>query len=88
MTLQRLVLTFAPREGVEIRALYHTKQGPNPGTKARRREATELARNGLTRALQALEGGVECVGTSGFTTREDVLLATVSSDSDKLVKGD
>ena len=56
MTLQRLVLTFTPREGVEIRALYHTKQGPNPGTKARRREASGLARDGLTRALQALQG--------------------------------
>jgi hypothetical protein len=42
MTLPRLMLTFN-REGVEIRALYRTKQGPNPGTKARRREITEIA---------------------------------------------
>ena len=29
----------------------------------------------------------ECVGTSEFTTREDVLLATASPDANKLVKG-
>ena len=86
MSLQRLVLTFKP-EGIEIRALYRTKQSPNPGTKARTREAAELARSGLQDALEALQGGAECVGTSGFTTREDVLLATTSPDADKIVKG-
>lgn len=88
MTLQRLVLNFT-REGVEIRALYRTKSGPNPGTKARTREATELASTGLQDALKALESdaGAESVGTSGFTTREDVLLATTSPDADKIVKG-
>lgn len=80
MTLQRLVLAFT-REGVEIRALYRTQQGPNPGTKARQREIEELVREGLTQALDALEGGVECVGTSGFTTREDILLVTASSST-------
>ena len=86
MTLQRLVLTFKP-EGIEIRTLYRDKNGPNPGTKARAREVQELTRTGLQDALEALEGGAECVGTSGFTTREDVLLATTSADADKLVKG-
>ncbi len=85
MTLQRLVLTFKP-EGVEIRTLYRSKDGPNPGTKARVRESQELTQIGLQDALEALEGGAECVGTSGFTTREDVLLATTSPDADKLVK--
>jgi hypothetical protein len=60
---------------------------PAPTTKARRREVIERARAGLTQALEALEGGAQCVGTSGFTTREDVLLAAVSPDADKLVKG-
>ena len=88
MSLQRLVLTFKP-EGIEIRALYRSKQSPNPGTKARIREATDLARTGLQDALEALESdaGAECVGTSGFTTREDILLATASPDADKPVKG-
>jgi hypothetical protein len=85
MTLQRLVLTFK-REGVEIRALYRKKDGPAPNTKACRREVTELARSGLQDALEALQGA-ECVGTSVFTTRKDVLLATTSPDVDKLVEG-
>jgi hypothetical protein len=86
MTLQRLVIEMKPEELV-IRVLYRCQDGPNPGTKARRREVTELAREGFTRALEGFEAGAECVGTSGFTTREDVLLATTSPDADKLVKG-
>ncbi len=77
MSLKRIMLTFT-REGVEIRTLYRTKQGPNPGTKARQREVTELARSGLREAQAALEGRVDVVGTSGFTQREDVLLTTTS----------
>lgn len=72
MSLQRLVLTYTP-EGLEIRTLYRTKEAPNPGTKAQAREVRELARTGLTEALAALEGRVDVVGTSGFTTREDTL---------------
>ena len=56
MNLQRLILTFT-REGVEIRALYRTKSGPNPGTKGRAREVTALVRAGLHDALEALQGG-------------------------------
>jgi len=41
----------------------------------------------LEQALEALGARAECVGTSGFTTREDVLLATASPDAAKLVKG-
>jgi hypothetical protein len=52
VSLQRLVLTFT-QEGVEIRTLYRRKDGPNPGTKARLREVTELAGAGLTQALEA-----------------------------------
>ncbi len=89
-SLQRLVLDFRSGE-IVARVLYRRslQDGPNPGTKARRREVTALARTGLTQALKALdsEAGVECVGTSGFTTREDVLLATISPDTAKLVKG-
>jgi hypothetical protein len=78
--LQRLVIETKPEELV-IRVLYRSKGESNPGTKARTREVTDLARSGLRDALEALEGGAECVGTSGFTTREDVLLATTSSDA-------
>lgn len=83
MTLQRLVLTFTPREGIEIRALYRTKQGSNPGTKARRREVTEIVRDGLTQALEALEGRVDVVGESGYDVREDVVV----TDADRRRKG-
>lgn len=72
---QRLVLFFT-REGVEARILYRTKDGP--GTVRRRREAEQLAREGLRAALEALEEGpVESVGEAGFTTREDTLCADV-----------
>ncbi len=70
-----------------MRVLYRSQDGPNTGTKARAREVTALVRDGLQDALNALEGDAEVVGTSGFTTREDVLLATTSPDADKLVKG-
>ena len=49
MSLQRPVITFKP-EGVEVRTLYRSEDGPNPGTKGRVREATGLARSGLTAA--------------------------------------
>jgi hypothetical protein len=88
MTLQRLVLEFKAGELV-VRALYRRslEDGPGPNTKARGKEVAELAREGLREALSALEGDVAMVGTSGFTQREDVLLATTSSDAAKLVKG-
>jgi hypothetical protein len=86
MTLQRLVLDFRAGE-IVVRCLYGTQSLSNPGTKAGAREVSRLARSGLQDALRALEGDVEVVGTSGFTTREDVLLATTSPDADKLVKG-
>jgi hypothetical protein len=69
-----------------VRCLYRTEGEAGPNTKARRREVTELARTGLEQALEALDGA-ECVGTSGFSTREDVLLATTSPSEAKLVKG-
>jgi len=73
-TLERLVLDFRSGELV-VRVLYRDQDGANPGTKARQRQVTELVRAGLRGALEALEGGVECVGTSGFTQRQDVLVA-------------
>jgi len=74
MTLQRLIITFKPEE-LEIRTLYRRRNqdGPGPNSKARWREVEELSREGLRQALASLEGGAECVGTSGFTTREDIL---------------
>jgi hypothetical protein len=84
MTLQRLVLDFRSDE-IVARVLYQRslQDGPNPGTKARGKEVSGLARSGLQDALEALEGDVECVGTSGFSTREDILLATTSPAADK-----
>jgi hypothetical protein len=86
--LRRLVLDFRSEELV-VHALYRTQTSPGPGpnTKARAREVSELARGGLTAALEALEGRVDVVGTSGFMTREDVLLTTTSRGTAKLVKG-
>ena len=75
-TLQRLILTFT-HEGVEIRALYRTKASPNPNTRARRGEVLEIARTGLEQALQALEGRVDVIGTSGFETKEDNALSAI-----------
>jgi len=63
MTLQRLVLDYRTGELV----LYCDKEGGNPGTKARRREVEDLACEGLTHALEALEDGspiIECVRQS------------------------
>jgi hypothetical protein len=51
MTLQRLIITFKP-EGVEIRTLYRSRNGPNPGRKSRAREVRELARTGLREAME------------------------------------
>jgi hypothetical protein len=76
--LQRLVLDYRSGELV-VRCLYRCQDGPNPGTKARARVVTDLAKAGLRDALEALEGSVDVVGESGFLTREDVLLATASS---------
>jgi hypothetical protein len=87
MNLQRLVVDHRSGELV-LRVLYRSQDGPGPNTKARQREVTELARTGLRDALEALgEGDVTMAGTSGFTQREDVLLATVSPTAAKLVKG-
>jgi hypothetical protein len=74
--LQRLVIDFRGEELV-VRCLYRTKDGPNPGTKTRAKEVHELTRTGLQDALEALEGGAECVGTSGYEVREDTISADV-----------
>jgi hypothetical protein len=84
--LRRLVLDYRAGE-LALRVLYRGQDGPNPGTKARGKEVSRLARSGLQDALRALEGDVEVVGTSGFTTREDVLLATTPPDANNLSKG-
>jgi len=76
MTLQRLVLDFRTEELV-VHVLYRTQDGPNPGTKARAREVSELVRSGLEDALEGLQGDVAMVGTSGFTQREDIMVASV-----------
>jgi hypothetical protein len=72
--LKRLILDYRGGELI-ARVLYRSSlDGPNPATKARTREVTDLTRAGLTAALEALDAGdVAICGTSGFTTREDVL---------------
>ena len=73
MSLQRLVLQFKPGELI-VHVLYRSQDGPGPNTKARAREVSHLIRTGLEQALQAFEeGDVTMCGTSGFTTREDIL---------------
>ncbi len=74
MVLQRLVITFGAGE-ITTRVLYRSETKANPGTAARRREVRELARTGLVEALEALDGRVDVIGTSGFETREDTLSA-------------
>lgn len=74
MTLKRLVLEFG-RDGIQLRALYKTQDGPGPSTKARRQEVTTLVRTGLEQALEALEGRVDVFGTSGYEVCEDTLSA-------------
>jgi len=85
--LERLTLTFEP-DGVTVRTVYRRGADPNPGTVARRREVAELARDGLERALAALDADdVEDLGISGFEMREDVLgLPVASRSSEKTVR--
>jgi hypothetical protein len=78
--LQRLVLDFRTDELV-VRCLYRTKGGAGPNTKGRQREVSGLTREGLSAALETLEGRVDVVGTSGFTTREDIVLCTAKNDA-------
>jgi hypothetical protein len=73
--LKRLVLDFRTDELV-VRALYRTEGESGPNTKGRQREVTQLTREGLGAALEALEGRVDVVGTSGITTREVIFLCT------------
>jgi hypothetical protein len=82
MTLKRLVLDYRSGELV-IRCLYRRglEDAPGPSTKRREREVAELTREGLRQALASLEGRVDVVGTSGYQLREDVILATTSSDA-------
>jgi hypothetical protein len=81
MQLKRLILTFRESGELVIHSLYNSQgDGPNPGTKARAREVQELTRTGLQDALEALEGGAECVGTSGYEIREDTISVDVAGE--------
>ena len=70
--LQRVVVEMKAEELV-LRVLYRSDGRSNPGTKARAREVSEMARAGLRDALEALEGRVDVVGVSGYDVREDIL---------------
>jgi hypothetical protein len=77
--LQRLVIEMKSGELI-IRVLYRSKGESNPGTKTRTREVTALAKSGLRDALHALgEGEATMCGTSGYTTREDLLVAELDT---------
>jgi hypothetical protein len=73
---KRIVLTFRDGE-ILVRTLYQASlDGPNPDTKRRLKEVRDLTCRGLEEALGALEASASeatCVGSSGFTTREDIL---------------
>ena len=73
--LKRLVLTFKPGELI-VHTRYRSKGETNPGTVRRRREVEDLVRGGHGAALEALEGRVDVVGTSGYTPREYTILCT------------
>jgi hypothetical protein len=80
--LERLVLEYRSGELV-VRTLYRSQDGPNPGTQARGKEVSELTREGLRETLRALEGRVDVVGTSGYSVREDIMVAEVRSGQAK-----
>jgi hypothetical protein len=84
LTLQRLVIEFKGSELV-LRCLYRRslEDAPGPSTKRREREVAELTREGLREALRALEGRVDVVGTSGYSVREDIMVAEVRSGQAK-----
>ncbi len=84
MTLQRLALDFRGGE-IVVRCLYRRSLEDAPGlsTKRREREVAELTREGLREALRALEGRVDVVGTSGYSVREDIMVAEVRSGQAK-----
>ena len=75
---KRIILTFKGEE-IYVHVLYQASVAENLGrnTKKRLRHTTELVREGLREAIESLDseaGRCMCVGTSGFTQREDVLL--------------
>jgi hypothetical protein len=77
--LQRIVIEMKSGELV-MRVLYRSEDGPNPGTKGRTRVVADLARSGLRDALEALsEEEATMCGTSGYTTREDLLVAELDT---------
>ena len=53
--LQRLVLNFRSGELV-VRCFYRSEGEAGPNTKVRRRQVQDLTREGLSAALEALEG--------------------------------
>ena len=86
MTLQRLVLTFKLEELI-VHTRYRSKGDANPGIVRRRREVSDIVREGLQDALRALHSGrVDIVGTSGYTTREDVLCTEIKAAPESLHK--
>ena len=82
--LRSVTLIFDDHGGVRVRVRYLCKDGPHPGTGRRRNAVTQLARQGLADALEALAGGeVALTGESGFEDRLDTLEV-----SGKAMKGD
>lgn len=82
--LRSVSLTYAPDRSILVHVSYtHDleagSKAPNPGTKARSRLVSGLAREALTEGIKALDAGhVEVVGESGFVHREDVLSCEIA----------
>jgi hypothetical protein len=80
MTLQRLVLDFRTVELV-VRCLYRTEGEAGPNTKARRRRGIGAHPLRPQRRSGGLREACGRCGTSGFTTREDIVLCTAKGDA-------
>jgi len=73
--LLRIVVDYRTGE-INLRVLYRSNGESSHGTKKRAREIQALATAGLQDALETLrEGRVSVTGSSGFSTREDSLVA-------------
>jgi hypothetical protein len=86
--LRSVAATFGP-DGIRLEVRYTREADDAPatrgGTRRRLQEGSELAREGLSRALEALESGagVESIGHAGFESRVDWLTVAYPTDEKK-----
>jgi hypothetical protein len=86
VTLQRIVLTFKPGELV-VHTLYRTQDGPSPNTKARTKEERSSPGPAYRTPWRPWKAAQSGRVLRDSPQGEDVLLATISSDAAKRVKG-